>query len=110
MAITKVDDELWDEFHAVVTMTSRELREWLEKDSAGGEDEVMPEQAGVARSRAVVDILGKRRTDLTESDLEVMRSVVDEVRAERGDSPEPEAGDARWRRRLMSVGHDPLQP
>ena len=29
-----VDDDLWNEFHRVVNMTSRELREWLETDDA----------------------------------------------------------------------------
>ena len=29
MAQTEVDDDLWQEFHDVVNMTSRELRDWL---------------------------------------------------------------------------------
>ena len=29
MAVEHVDDELWNEFHRVVNMTSGELREWL---------------------------------------------------------------------------------
>ncbi len=27
-----VDDTLWDEFHSLVNMTSRELRDWLATD------------------------------------------------------------------------------
>lgn len=52
------DDELWNEFHRVVNMTSRELEEWLRTRSA---------------------------------------------------APDA-AGDAGWRHRLMSIGHDPLKP
>jgi hypothetical protein len=58
----------------------------------------------------VLGILAKRRTDLTDDDIEVMRTVVAEVRAERGDALDPESGDDEWRRRLMSIGHDPLKP
>lgn len=30
-----VDDELWDEFHRVVNMTSRELEDWRRTRDAG---------------------------------------------------------------------------
>lgn len=109
MSGTQVDDELWQDFHDVVNMTSRELREWLATDASGEGTDALPDQAGDDRSRAVLDILSKRRTDLTPQDAQVMRSVVDEVRRERGVDMEPNAGDDAWRRRLMSIGHDPLK-
>ncbi len=105
-----VDDELWDEFHRVVNMSSAELQAWLATGEAGESTESLPDQAGTARSRQVLEILGKRRTDLTTDDATVMRAVVEEVRAARGAEPEPKAGDDGWRRRLMSLGHDPLKP
>ena len=58
----------------------------------------------------MVHILGKRRGDLTEDDVRVMRRVVERVRAQRRDDLEPTAGDAAWRHKLMSLGHDPLTP
>jgi Asp-tRNA(Asn)/Glu-tRNA(Gln) amidotransferase C subunit len=58
----------------------------------------------------VVQILGKRRTDLTPDDVDTMRHVVEQVRTIRGDEPEPEAYDDDVRRMLMSFGHDPLKP
>lgn len=39
-----------------------------------------------------------------------MTKVVETVRRERGEDPEPTAGDDHWRRRLMDIGHDPLKP
>ena len=36
MAGSNVDDELWNEFHRVVNMTSRELRDWLAVQGAAG--------------------------------------------------------------------------
>lgn len=106
-----VTDELWDEFHRLVNMTSRELSEWLRVESAGETAEELPDQSGDDLGRRVVGVLGKRRGDLTQEDADAMAAVVDVVRRERGVDPlEPAAGDEEWRRRLMDVGHDPLRP
>ncbi len=110
MAQTRVSDEIWDEFHRVVNMTSRELEEWLRTDAAGERTEELPDQAGAPSGAHVVQILGKRRSDLTDDDIEMMEAVIAQVRAERGEMPEPTAGDDAWRHRLMSLGHDPLKP
>jgi hypothetical protein len=105
-----IDDELWQEFHQVVNMTSRELADWLRTAAAGEDSETVPDQAGTPTGRQVLQVLGKRRGDLTEEDQQVMRTVVDRVRAERREDLEPVAGQADWRHRLMSLGHDPLKP
>ncbi|GAA1298593.1 DUF3140 domain-containing protein [Pseudonocardia xinjiangensis] len=105
-----VDDELWDEFHRVVNMTSHELRDWLLTRDAGEEAEQIPDQAGSPTGREVLAILGKRRRDVTTEDAHVMRRVVDRVHEQRRDDLEPTAGQAAWRHKLMSLGHDPLKP
>lgn len=110
MAQHIVDDELWSSFHTVVNMTSRELLEWLRTDAAGETGEELPDHAGDETGRQVVAVLGKRRTDLTPEDAEVMEHVVGYVRALRPGDLEPEAGDTAWRHGLMSIGHDPLKP
>ena len=110
MAESHVSDELWQEFHDVVNMTSRELADWLRTESSGemtSEDAALPE---LEVGEQVVAILGKRRTDLTPDDVDTMQQVVDQVRTIRGDEPEPEAYDDEVRRMLMSFGHDPLKP
>lgn len=104
------DDELWNEFHRVVNMTSRELEEWLRTRSADEDTEELPDESGTETGRHVVHILSKRRTDLTQDDARVMENVVNRVLAERRDDLEPTAGEAHWRHRLMSMGHDPLKP
>src|SRR5262245_59750691 len=110
MAQHAIDDELWEDFHQVVNMTSRELEEWRRTRSADEGAEPLPDQAGTETGRRVVHILGKRRTDLTADDARVMRNVVNRVLSERRDDLEPTAGEAHWRYRLMSLGHDPLKP
>jgi hypothetical protein len=110
MAESRVSDELWNEFHQLVNMTSRELEEWLRTDSAGEVTEPAPEEAGHELGEHVVHILGKRRSDVTADDIAAMERVVQRIRQQRGETPEPKAGDTHWRHRLMSVGHDPLRP
>jgi Protein of unknown function (DUF3140) len=113
VAVEHVDQELWTEFHRVVNMSARELREWLMTRSADEEGAVEPgTQGGVGTPTGehVLQILGKRRTDLTADDERVMRNVVRRVLDERRDDLEPTAGEAHWRHRLMSMGHDPLKP
>lgn len=108
--IDALTDELWEEFHRVVNMTSRELREWLMVRDAGEAGEPLPEQAGSETGRQVLAILGKRRTDLTDDDVRVMEKVVVRIQEQRRDDLEPTAGQAAWRHKLMTIGHDPLKP
>jgi hypothetical protein len=104
-------DALWNDFHHVVNMTSQELSEWLRTRSAHENSEELPEDAITGTGRQVLAILQKRRTDVTHDDVRVMRRVVRLVNEERQEEDlTPTAGDAPWRHRLMSVGHDPLKP
>ena len=101
-------DRVWQEFHSVVNMSGEELREWLLTDAAGEEGlSSDPGHPVSDRGEEVVAILGKRKTDVTGSDVELMNEVAEFVRNELAD---PQREDQEWRRRLMSVGHDPLAP
>ncbi|MEU3525844.1 DUF3140 domain-containing protein [Streptomyces sp. NPDC038707] len=104
---------LWDDFHRVVNMSSAELAAWLKVRDADEETEPLPERAGSETGQHVLAILQKRRTDLTEDDVRVMRQVVDTVGELVDVENEPEAESARdsgRRHRLMTLGHDPLKP
>lgn len=105
----EVDPGLWEEFHRVVNMSSRELSEWLRTRSAGEDAEELPDRAGTETGRRVLDVLQKRRVDLDEDDEQTMRKVVDRIHAERSADLEPKAGQENWRHRLMTIGHDPLK-
>lgn len=103
-------DLLWEQFHATVNMTSLELRNWL-LTAASGEEAFTPDpDLNLAElGRGVLHVLGKRRTDLTSGDAEVMSQVVGLV-DEWLTRPAPHDGDSNtWRHKLMSVGHDPLK-
>ncbi|MDT0326867.1 DUF3140 domain-containing protein [Nocardiopsis lambiniae] len=102
-------DALWDAFHSAVNMSGEELREWLLTDASGEEAFERPDpDLGVSvRGEEVVSVLRKRRTDVTDADLDLMEQVTGYVRERLA---EPRRQDARWRRSLLSVGHDPLRP
>ena len=110
MAQSLIDDEMWQEFHDVVNMTSRELSDWLRTEAAAEDGRSSTGLPALELGEQVVAILGKRRTDLTQDDVDTMQQVVDQVRTIRGDDPEPEAYDDEVRRTLMLLGHDPLKP
>lgn len=46
MAESRVDDALWNEFHRLVNMTSRELEDWLRTDASAENTEAFPDEAG----------------------------------------------------------------
>ncbi|MFD7708305.1 DUF3140 domain-containing protein [Streptomyces sp. NPDC059785] len=102
-------DALWDEFHRVVNMTSQELAAWLQLREADEDAAPPPEHAGAPTGEHVLGILQKRRTDLTDEDVEVMWEVVDTV-AEQGDAARGSGDDEHRRHQLMTLGHDPLKP
>ncbi|WP_175409991.1 DUF3140 domain-containing protein [Streptomyces sp. TRM64462] len=109
-ASEQITAELWDEFHTAVNMTSRELQEWLSTEGAGERTEEFPDRAGPETGHRVLEILAKRRMDLTDDDIAVMRRVCEIVRTQRSPDYEPQAGGTDWRHGLMDIGHDPLKP
>jgi hypothetical protein len=106
MSATSVDDELWNEFHGVVNMSAVTLDEWLRIVTADPDWERSPDPAVMLTGQRVLCILRKKREDLTESDIRVMRTVVDQVRAELSGGASP--ASARHLR-LLSIGHDPMK-
>ncbi len=113
MAESHVSDDLWQEFHTVVNMTSRELSDWLRTDSTQEDGQLVDPDTTLPEHEVgtqVIAILGKRRTDLTPDDVDTMTTVVEQIRTLRGEELEPEAYDDDLRHLLMSFGHDPLKP
>ncbi|MDR6980263.1 hypothetical protein J2X68_007001 [Streptomyces sp. 3330] len=103
-------DALWEDFHRVVNMTSQELAAWLRVRDADERAEPPPGDTGTPTGEHVLAILQKRRVDLTDDDVRVMYEVVDTVDAQAGRENGPEGEDTAGRRRLMTIGHDPLRP
>jgi hypothetical protein len=102
--------ELWEEFHALVNMSSPELRDWL-LNTPDGVDTYAPEPDLDlhALGLQVLQLLDKRRTDLTPSDLALMRVVTDLIRGRLSNAPAADIADGPWRDTLLTLGHDPTR-
>ncbi|MCS7482132.1 DUF3140 domain-containing protein [Umezawaea endophytica] len=97
-------------FSEAVNMTASELERWLDTDesksvgqSNGGES------VGHHSGRRIVDILGKKKADLTDADEKHMDKVVGYVHRHLAQRPSGDVEDTRWRYSLMNWGHDPLK-
>jgi hypothetical protein len=103
-------DRLWEDFHASVNMSGHELRTWLltqasrETAFRADADPGLP-----APGRDIVDLLSKRKVDVTEADVDVMSTAVDRIRDLLAHPPPDGASNADWRHALMNLGRDPLR-
>lgn len=109
METSKVDNELWDEFHRVVNMPLGILGDWLKIIPSDPDWERFPDPAGMWTGYRVLNILRKGRDELDDEDVRVMHRVVEQVHAEAQDGVEIVPEHGAWLRRLLSIGHDPAR-
>ncbi|WP_309069043.1 DUF3140 domain-containing protein [Microbacterium sp.] len=98
------------EFDEAVNMTASELERWLrteESQSVGQSDG--GESVGHESGRRIVDLLRKKKSDLTDDDEAHMRKVVGYVHRHLAQRPDGDVEDTRWRYSLTNWGHDPLK-
>jgi uncharacterized protein DUF3140 len=100
---------VWNEFHRLVNVASPVLRDRL-LETPGGVDTYTAEPDVDIRTLGdrTLEILGKRKVDLTDQDVGVMAQVVDEISQLLENRPEALADRGPWRDTLMTLGHDPL--
>jgi hypothetical protein len=107
-------DKVRKDFDEAVNMTASELKKWLDtKESRavgwkakGGKG--TGESVGHASGRRIVDILRKKKVELSDDDYAHMRKVVGYVRRHRAQEP-ANIATSRWRYSLMNWGNDPLK-
>jgi hypothetical protein len=104
-------DKVRKDFDKAVNMTAAEIYEWLatkESRSVGwkGKDGDADESVGHASGRRIVEILRKRKAELTDDDYAHMRKVAGYVARHSAQRP-ANAYTSRWRYSLMNWGHDP---
>ncbi|GGY98462.1 DNA-binding protein [Streptomyces olivaceoviridis] len=110
MAGEEQHQEIRDGFRELVNMTPSALEEWLATDDsrAAGQHKDGGESTGHASGRAIVDILRKKKGDLSDADYAHMRKVTGYIRRHLAQRPSGDVRDTRWRHSLMNWGHDPL--
>ncbi|MGY1672154.1 DUF3140 domain-containing protein [Geodermatophilus sp. SYSU D00710] len=101
------------DFAEAVNMSASELEKWLESDesqSVGQKSGGSGESTGHASGRRIVELLRKKKGDLTEDDHAHMRKVHGYVQRHLAQEPAKEDVEtSKWRYSLMNWGHDPLK-
>ncbi len=104
-----MSDDSYQEFTDAVNMAPEELEQWLETDeSTSVGDSDAGESTGHRSGRRIVQILRTHKGDLTDEDVDHMRTVVGYVHRHRAQGPSGDVEHSRWRYSLMNWGHDPL--
>ncbi|HWG93168.1 MAG TPA: DUF3140 domain-containing protein [Mycobacteriales bacterium] len=106
-------DDVRREFGEAVTLTPKQLEDWLETDESKevGQKDGGGEATGHESGRRIVEILRTKEDDLTDDDVAHMRKVVGYVKrhlAQRPDKSDDELAHTRWAASLKNWGHDPL--
>ena len=105
-------DEIWDDWKKAVNMTAGELEKWLDTDESkevGDKGDNGGESTGHRSGRRIIEILGTRKDDLTDSQVEWMHRVVGYVHRHSAQGPDSDVEHSRWRYSLMNWGNDPLK-
>jgi hypothetical protein len=104
------DDQGWRDFKAAVNMTPRQLRDWLDTEESkevGQKKDGNGESVGHESGRHILEILDKKKADLTDADSQHMAKVVGYVHRHLAQRPDGDITDTHWRYSLMNWGHDP---
>ena len=106
-------DTVRKEFQEAVNMSPSELEKWLETEesqSVGQKKDRDGESTGHAEGRRIVELLRKKKGDLSDDDLAHMRKVHGYVARHLAQQPaKADVETSRWRYSLMNWGHDPLK-
>lgn len=104
-------DDVWDDWRSAVTMTASEIEKWLETDESRevGQKVDGGESVGHRSGRRIITILGKKKGDITDSDIEWMQKVIGYVHRHRAQRPHSDIEHSKWRYSLMNWGNDPLK-
>lgn len=104
------DDQPLQDFKSAVNMTPKQLRDWLDTKQSkevGQKNAGNGESVGHEFGRHILEILDKKKADLTGTDHEHMAKVVGYVHRHLAQRPDGDISDTPWRYSLMNWGHDP---
>lgn len=97
------------DFDSVVNMSASQLEKWLKTDESKAVGQVKDgdkESIGHKSGHRIIDILGKKTSDLSDSDYEHMSKVVSYVKRHSAQRPD-HIVDSNWEYSLKNWGHDP---
>lgn len=106
--------ETYKAFKEAVNMTASAIEKFLETDASRsvGQKTDGGEATGHKEGRRIVEMLNKKKADLTDDDYAHMKKVVGYVHRhlkQGGPKDKDAIEDSPWRLSLMNWGHDPLK-
>ena len=98
----------YKEFKSLVNMSAGELEKWLETDESKhtGQDSGDGEAIGHKSGKMIVEILRKKKADLTEKDFHQMSRVISYISRHKAQKPSGDVEDTRWNYSLRNWGFD----
>jgi hypothetical protein len=98
------------DFDDHVNMTPKALEDWLGTDESKsvGQKEG-DESVGHEMGRHIVEILNRKKADVTTEDVGRMKKVNGYVKRHLAQRPDGDVSETSWRYSLMNWGHDPLK-
>lgn len=105
-------EDIYGDWRQAVNMSVEELDAWLDSDEsqAVGDTHGEGESTGHKEGRLIVEILGKKKSDLTDDDVKAMHKVVGYVHRHMAQGgPREDIEHSKWRYSLKNWGHDPLK-
>lgn len=102
------NEEALKHFKELVNMTASELEKWLQtKESKDtGLDSGDGEAIGHKSGKMIVEILGKKKTELKEADYQQMHRVISYISRHKAQKPEGDVSDTKWNYSLKNWGYD----
>lgn len=100
--------EIHEEFKKLVNMSASQLEKWLETDESKhtGQDSGDGEAIGHKSGKEIVDILHKKKADLTDDDYHQMQRVISYISRHKAQKPHGDLSDTRWNYSLKNWGYD----
>lgn len=114
MATSSHPDDIYAQFAQEVNMSAAELEKWLDTDESkavGQKDDGARESIGHKSGKHIVEILRKKKADLTPDDEAHMHKVHSYISRHKAQGPHKseDVPESAWRYSLMNWGHDPLK-
>ena len=108
--MSKSHETIREEWDDLVNMSAKALSDWLETEESRsvGMDSGDGEAVGHKSGERIVEILSKKKDDLTDDDWSHMGKVVGYIKRHSAQGgPDEDMEHSDWRYSLMNWGHDP---
>jgi hypothetical protein len=110
--VNEKDEETYRMFRECVNLSASELERHLATDESkavGQKTDEGEESTGHQSGRKIVQILHKKKDELSEGDYQHMGRVVSYVKRHSAQRPDDPTPDSAWVLSLKNWGHDPLK-